>query len=206
LKKIIMSSLVCCLAVSVGMSSISSFPATLVNSRFPRTFEDYYLEKATGLTMLDAATIYTIERCKIEGVDPLQMLAILQVENPKHRTNALNINYKREWSKKKYVQVEDSRDVGLFQLNSKCFPDFIHFYWNKYGETEEFNPKNPQHNTRVAVRLHKANYEQFNGSVYYAVLAYNAGSGNVRRDTVPVKTSQEYWPAYLKYYTIMKER
>lgn len=172
----------------------------------PRTYLDYYIEAASRLTVLDEATLYVIEICKEEKVDPLEILAILQIENPLHKYNALNINYTKVWNKKlkKYVKKELSRDEGLFQLNSACLDTFIRCYWVRYGETEEFNPMNYKHSTRVAVRLHKANKRQLEGSLYYAVMAYNTGIGNVLRGTPSRRTVEEYWPLFKSYYAKMK--
>lgn len=172
----------------------------------PRTYEDYYVEKAAHLTKLDDITLYVLAICKREQVDPLEMLAILEVENPLHKKTAVNINYKRVWSKKhkRYVKVEASRDEGVFQLNSACRDTFEWFHWTQCGEPEAFDPMNYKHNIRLAVRLHKANKKQFNGSLYYAVLSYNAGSGNVTRGTVAERTVKEYWPLFKKHYARLR--
>lgn len=172
----------------------------------PETFESYYAGAALRLTVLDEATCYVLEVCKQEEVDPLEMLAILQLENPKHKHDALNINYKLVYSKKlkREIKKEVSRDEGLFQLNSLCTDIFVAAFWTAYGETEEFNPRNYKHSTRVAVRLHKDNKKQFKGELYYAVLTYNAGAGRVARGNVPEHTLNVYWPRFIKYYSILK--
>lgn len=174
---------------------------------YPETYKDFYLRKAANLVILDEVTSYVIQVCEKEDVHPLQMLAVLQVENPAHNPLALNVNYKKLWNKKlkKYVKAEVSRDEGLFQLNNLCLPHFLYFYWELYGETEEFDVNNYQHNTRIAVRLHKANSRALGGSLYYSVLAYNAGIGNVQRGTVPERTANNYWPLFKRYYTKMME-
>ena len=187
-------------------ATISRSYTPIASSYTASTYEEHYYGIVTRLTALDDYTLYVLQVCKEENIDPLEMIAILQVENPKHKESAVNINYKKVWNKKtkRYVKVEDSRDVGLFQLNSKCFPDFEWFFWQKAGETEEFNPENYRHNTRVAVRLHKSNTKQFNGSLYYAVLAYNSGSGKVSSKRVASHTVDVYWPLFKKYYAILK--
>ena len=169
------------------------------------TYEDYFLEKAARVVKMDDVTGYVIQVCKQEGVCPLELLAILQVENAAHNPSAVNTNYRSEWSRKlrKNVRVVASRDIGLFQLNSLYIEHFKYFYWDKYGETEEFDPYNYKHNTRVAARLYKANSRALGNSLYYSVLAYNAGIGSVWRAEVPSSTSSEYWPLCNKYYTKM---
>jgi hypothetical protein len=171
----------------------------------PVTYEDFYIEKIFRLTKVDQYVLYVLEQCKKENVDPLEMISILQIENPVHKVKALNINYVKVWDRKlkKFILKESSRDIGLFQLNNKCFNTFIQFYWDKYNEKEKFDPYNYKHNTRIAVRLHKANKKLFNGSQYYSVLAYNTGSGNVQRATVNKRTAFEYWPKFKKNYSKM---
>ena len=197
-----------CILVCVELSAPWATPQrmTTVYTRYPRTYEDFYTEAAARLTKLDDVTMYVLTVCKQEKVDPIEMLAILQVENPKHDKKALNINYVQTWNKKlkRYVKKEVSRDVGVFQLNSSCFETFVWFFWEEAGETEEFDATNYKHNIRVAVRLHKSNKKQFNGSLYYAVLAYNSGSGKVSSGRVAKRTVEEYWPLFQKYYIRMK--
>lgn len=152
----------------------------------------------------DVYTDYLLLVCWQECVDPLEMLSILQVENPNHNPKAINENWvkTKDPKTKKVKWVLDSKDEGLFQLNSKCRSDFEWFFWQRFGETEVFNPFNYEHNTRVAVRLHKNN-KKHSKDLYHTVAAYNAGLARSKSGSLPLKTKDVYIPKFFEYYKTM---
>jgi hypothetical protein len=103
---------------------------------------------------------------------------------------------------KKYHNELLSIDIGQFQLNSLCIPEFIARYWTPY-ETEVFNPYNSYHNIRVAIRHIKTLQHYYKKDEMKPILAYNTGMGNVDRGTPNKKTVEEYYPLYRKYVIIM---
>lgn len=205
----------CIISTSIGVSSV----IIRYNNSEPVKKQRYYdlcLERIWRFTQPSEITIYVLNQSIIEGVDPVDMVAILYVENPVENPKAVNKNYKKVWDKKtkkmiiateynkkkeRYVPIVESTDNGLFQLNSECVEEFIYKFWTPY-ETETFNINNYKHNTRVATRLYKSLYKNYQNDLI-AVCAYNGGSGNVNRNTIPAKTLHEYMPKFSKYKSIM---
>lgn len=194
--------------IETGMKTLFEFKKdTVAEYDEPMTLYDYYLQRMFNNGIPDAIDLYVLERCIIEKVNPLEILSILFVENPTKKVDACNTNYKieKKYNKKtkKYytVKIILSQDRGLFQLNSKYIDKFIQDFWIAYGETEEFDINNYQHNTRVAVRLYKwlCSIEQFKGKGwYYPVMSYNAGYGSVLSKKVPFKTSHDYVQKFIE--------
>lgn len=95
------------------------------------------------------------------SVDPWLLYAIASVESG-HNANAINVN------------KDESRDVGIMQINSWWFPTL-----EKYGITEE-SLFDACTNINVGAWILAQNIGQF-GQSWNAVGAYNAGTGTDHR-------------------------
>lgn len=202
MKKIITLILLICLTTSIGTPSIPKH-SKVRTEKYQQSEYDKALERAFRLVKPTEIVAYVIQQSFIENVDPTDMVAILHVENPNQKVDAENKNIKKVWNKKKkkYVLEVVSTDNGLFQLNSEYIQEFIQKFWTPH-ETETFDVNNYKHNTRVAIRLYKSLLKSLN-SQDLAVCAYNGGSGNVARNTIPQRTLEKYLPDFKRYKEIM---
>lgn len=215
MKKVLFVIMFCVVSTSIGVSSVLIHYNNSEHVKKQRYY-DLCLERVWRFTQPSEIVLYVLNQSIADGVDPVDMIAILYVENPIENPYAVNKNYKKVWDKKlkklvvateynkkkhKYVPIVDSTDNGLFQLNSKHIEEFIYRYWTPY-ETEVFNVNNYKHNTRIAVRLYKSLYKNYQNDLI-AVCAYNGGSGNVNRNTIPFKTLNEYVPKFQQHKAIM---
>lgn len=98
---------------------------------------------------------------KENGIDPDLVRAIIQVESG-WRPNA--------------VRIEPSgyKSIGLMQVTMQAARDI------GYTGSEE-NLFNPYTNIKCGVKYLKKMLDTFNGNIYKAIAAYNAGPGNVMR-------------------------
>jgi hypothetical protein len=87
-----------------------------------------------------------------------------------------------------------TRDVGLMQLNSSNRKYFEDKFWTPDHHGIKFNPMNPEHNVEVGIKYLKWLNTYFDGDWGKAIMGYNAGPGNVKRDTIPDSTRN-----YLKF-------
>jgi len=115
----------------------------------------------SGLTLED----YISRLCRLEQVDENLVFAILFSENDTFNVRAVNSN------------KDGSRDLGLFQLNSKCVDWFKEKYWLS---SVPFEWANPVHNAYVAVKhiawLSKCRHPSgFIFNAWLVALAYNCG-------------------------------
>jgi len=197
-KKLVIIILFICISTSVGVSSILLRREAVV-AQHKHSYYDKSLEQIWRLVQPSEIVLYVLNQSIAEGAPPVDMIAIMQIENPDQKTNAVNKNYIKKWDnkKKKYVKIVDSTDNGLFQLNSKHIEEFKQLFWYPY-ETEEFDVNNYKHNTRMAIRLYKSHLIKF-GDDELAACAYNCGTGNVSRNTIPKKTLELYLPAFKRY-------
>ena len=70
------------------------------------------------------------------------------------------------------VNRDKSFDIGIFQLNSRYLSYFVEKYWDN---EVKFNPYNPQHNIRIAVRHMRTLHLQLK-SWELCIRAYNVGA------------------------------
>jgi len=98
---------------------------------------------------------------KENGIDPDLVRAIIQVES------GWNPNAVR-------VEPTGYRSIGLMQVTIQAARDVGY----KGTEEELFNPMT---NIKYGVKYLKRMLNMFNGNIYKAIAAYNAGPGNVKR-------------------------
>ena len=179
--------------------------------KYPQTLRDYAVERASRLYSLNEITVFIIDTSIEEGVNPIDVLAYLKIENPKLDPKAINKNYvvEKKYNKKtkKWIKTKKlvSEDIGIGQLNTKHIDLFIQQFWIAYGETEEFDIYNYKHNIKISIRLFKSHLKTFDNDTICAVMAYNAGVGKVLKYDIPQKTLYTYVPLFMKYKAIMEK-
>jgi len=86
------------------------------------------------------------------------------------------INKESRWDPDAIGHNKGSEDIGLMQLNSRFIPDYIKKFWKHDGV--EFDPKNPFHNSEVAINYLKTIHSQFKAdgpNWDRTIMAYNIG-------------------------------
>lgn len=214
MKKLILFAILIFLS-EVTTTSMAFIPKSLSKienyCKYPQELRDYAIERSNRLYTVNNITLFIIDTSIQEGVNPIDILAYLKIENPKMDIHAINRNYivekKYDKKTKKWIKTKKlvSIDVGAGQLNTKHIDEFIKRFWIDYGETEKFNIYNYRHNLKVSIRLFKSNLETFDGNTICAVMAYNAGCGRVSSYDIPQKTFYTYVPLFNRYKSIMEK-
>jgi len=157
--------------VRLAALSPSEIPGFMQNLDRSDIISEYYRDPATKqiviqffgeLTHSDRIAAIILENADRYGVPPGLAFA-LAYEESKFKVNAVNDN-------------GDSLDRGIFQLNSKSFPDL--------GPSEVFDPA-------VNARYGLAHLEfclRTGGNEVAALAMYNAGSRRVTKDGTPRRT------------------
>lgn len=180
----------------------SNIHKTYVGYATVLSHREHAIKASTEIFTLNEIVLYIIDTCLEENVNPLEMLAIIKIENPKLDPFAVNQNvaYKKIYDKRKNKYIKKkiivSYDTGIGQLNSKYLTEYEWFYWTKKGEVEKFDPENYKHNIKIAIRLFKTLERELKNESS-AVMAYNAGIGRVMNNQIPLKTLYFYLPQYL---------
>lgn len=210
MKKVIFIVLLCFLVEMTTTSFINNkqYDSGLYYNR-PLTQRDAYIEQASRLYPLNEITLYIIDTSILEGVNPLDTLAYIKVENPRLELNAYSKNVVKQkvYNKKtkKYITVQKtlSEDAGFAQLNSKHISEFKERFWQ--DQNDDFDVYNYKHNIKVSIRLYKSLLKGLNNNSNSAVMAYNAGYGKITRKTIPYKTLMFYLPQFLNNKRIMEK-
>ena len=172
----------------------------------PQTLRDYSIERGLRIFPISKEFIRIIDISIEEGVNPLEVLAYMKIENCRLNPTAKNENVVYDWVKKKdgwkKVGIVLSTDRGVGQINSTYQSLFVRLFWK--NETEKFNVYNSEHNIKISIRLFKSLKKDLKDSSL-AVMAYNAGIGSVLKNRVPEVTRNKYLPLWLKYMKIMEE-
>lgn len=172
IKKILMVIGVFTLVAGVLLASIKAVENYLEDNNVDIKYEDGDLSVATTKSRSGLEKIVdTI--CKRENIDVHILKAIAEKES---RWNA-SITSK--------MNDDGTRDIGLFQLNSKYIKWFEEKFWTS---EEKFDPKNPEHNTIIAARYLKSLLKKYNNDLKKALYAYNAGPTSVANNDIPQST------------------
>jgi soluble lytic murein transglycosylase-like protein len=92
------------------------------------------------------------------------------------------------------VEVGVTGDLGIMQLNPRYVDYFVDKYWDKDWE---FDWQEPYDN--IYVGLNHLKYLLSIFCEWTAIVAYNAGEGNIERDTVPEISLQYAGHIYLRW-------
>lgn len=134
---------------------------------------------------------YLFEVCKQYNMSTSLMLGVIKQESD-FDPNCVSIN--------KRNGVEVSRDLGLCQLNTKSYPDWI----KKLG-ISNFDPFNPKQNIRVAVFALDAYGVR---DVHHMLMCYNMGASAAnarRREGIYTSEYSRKVVAYWEQYRSMKK-
>lgn len=209
MKKIIFTFLFILCVESLTTPS-SNIHKTYVGYANVLSYRQQAIKASTEIFPLNEIVLFIIDTCLEENVNPIEMLAIIKVENPKLDPFAVNQNvvYKKVYDKhrKKYIEkkIVVSEDCGIGQINSRFLQENIWFYWINRGETEEFDVFNYKHNIKLATRLYKTLKRELKNS-HSAAMAYNAGIGSVLKNDIPQTTLYFYLPRFISYIEQMGE-
>jgi hypothetical protein len=123
---------------------------------------------------------YLVLQCRMVGVSVDMVCAILEQENDTLKSDAVHVN------------LDQSRDLGLFQLNDRyLYTDFLPRYWHF---EEQFQWDNSYHSAYVAVRHIRWLWDQCpvgvpsQSKAFQVALMYNCGIGAVGRGEVPMRS------------------
>lgn len=137
----------------------------------------------------DEISEYIISVCNEFGVNSNFAVALLQTENPDFDPLAKSRKNKNK-----------SRDVGLWQLNTR----YLDWYQNRYWDNDtEFDVFNWKHNTYIAIRYISSLSYQFDNNFWYVAAAYNCGPGTVSKEykhglkKIPHSTRNIYVPSVI---------
>lgn len=121
---------------------------------------------------------YIEENCSGSGIDPYLVLSIIKVEsgfNPK--------------------ALSSKEAKGLMQIKDTTYSDVS----DMISITTEINPYDPETNIKIGIAYFKKLVSKYNGNYYIALLAYNAGMGNVSSwisaGTIPSNLNTSIEPA-----------
>jgi len=144
--------------------------------------KDMHLDmNADGKIDTDELKRYVNWKAKKLGVPQEIALAVVEREsNWNHKDISKNRN--------------GTRDMGLMQLNSSNRKYFEDKFWAPDHHGVKFDPMNPEHNVEVGIKYLKWLENYFDGDWSKAIMGYNAGPGNVKRNTIPTSTR-----GYLKF-------
>ena len=149
-----------CIAFCFGACIFGSFKCKTENPYSGKIKDDYYY--------------YISNKAEEVGLDPLFPFAILLAENEHQIPFAVsNLN------------KNQTRDLGLFQINSKYSDYFAEKYWE---EETDFDIMNWQHNSSIAIYYMNDLYKSFDGDIEKAAAAYNCGSSRVKQNKIPEST------------------
>ena len=103
---------------------------------------------------------YIENNCSGSGVDPYLVLSIIRIES-RFNPNALS----------------NKEAKGLMQVKDSTCSDVANMF--VIGENEDINLYDPETNIKIGIAYFKKLISKYNGNYYIALLAYNAGMGNV---------------------------
>lgn len=102
---------------------------------------------------------YVENSCKGTGIDPYLVLSIIRVES------GFNPNAKSSKEAK-----------GLMQITDTTYSDVSYMLTNINSDIDAYDPET---NIKIGVTYFKYLIKKYDGNYYIALLAYNAGMGNV---------------------------
>lgn len=123
---------------------------------------------------------YIVKIAKNNGIDPALIMAIIQTES------SWNPNAVR-------VEPNGYKSIGLMQVTIQAARD-VGYTGDEAGL---FDPKT---NIKYGVKYIKRMLNIFNGNIYKAIAAYNAGPGNVKRG----RFSSAYVYKVLNFYSNLR--
>lgn len=143
---------------------------------------------------------YIEKSCSGSSIDPYLVLSIIRVES------GFNPN-----------AISSKNAKGLMQIQDNTYSDVSDMFSGVY---DNIDPYEPETNIKVGIAYFKKLVNKYNGNYYIALLAYNAGMGNVNSwlskgiiskdldeyivPDIPFKETREYLKKVISTYNIYK--